>query len=287
MKTKEVQQKLADIDQNLRALGDLNALVQNFITQKQVIDTLIAEVQAQKENIDAIPKKKEELENLIGEIATLKETTKEQQTLTEETKKVVDELKTKSDEIQSLSLQQLGTISNEKLSNSFDKVRDGLKLSNKSWFWWLFGTSMALLLSVAGIVIWQTSNGGNIFEINFLVKLAATSPIIFFEIFISGQYSRGEKLIEEYEFKASIARSLEAYKEIVENLFSDKDDDEYKKKLDFILDAIGKLYSSPMTNIRQNETKEIVGNKSTIPVLSDIKEMMSDVKDMVSRIHTS
>lgn len=284
MNKKELSEKLVGIDQSLKALGDLNALVQGFTEQKQVMDALILKVQAQEENIDAIPEKKEELEGLVEKVTTLKESTVEQQKLSEEAKQTVDALKTKTDEIHNLSLQQLGVISNEKLSNSFDKVKGDLKSDNKKWFNWLLGTSITLLLAVLGIVVWQTMNGDTIFEVSFLVKLALTSPIIFFEFFVNREYSRSKRLIEEYEFKASIARSLEAYKEIIENLFADQPGDEYKKKLDFILESIGQLYSSPMRNIKENGSKEDKVDKKVMPILSDIKDIVSDITGVVPKI---
>ena len=284
MNKKELTQKLTEIDQSLKTLGDLNVLVQNVSSQKQVMDTLIAQLQAQKVNIDAIPAKKLELDNLVQEVETLKESTTEQQNLTEEVKSTVDALKTKTDEIHNLSLQQLGTISNEKLSNSFDKVKDDLKKDNEKWFKWLVGTSIALLLAVVGVVVWQVAKGDTIFEISFLVKLALTSPIIFFEFFVNREYSRSKRLKEEYEFKASIARSLEAYKEIIENLFADQPGDEYKKKLDFILESIGQLYSSPMKNIRDNEAGSDKFDKKIMPIVSDIKDMVSDITGVVPKV---
>jgi len=284
MNKKELTQKLGEIDQSLKALGDLNILVQNVSSQKQIMDALITQLQAQKVNIDAIPIKKLELDNLVQEVEALKESTTEQQNLTEEVKGTVDALKTKTDEIHNLSLQQLGTISNEKLSNSFDKVKDDLKKDNEKWFKWLVGTSIALLLTVVGVVVWQVAKGDTIFEISFLVKLALTSPIIFFEFFVNREYSRSKRLIEEYEFKASIARSLEAYKEIIENLFADQPGDEYKKKLDFILESIGQLYSSPMKNIKDNETGSDKFDKKIMPIVSDIKNMVSDITGIVPKV---
>jgi len=284
MNKKELTQKIVEIDQNLKTLGDLNTLVQNVSSQKQIMDTLVVQLQAQKINIDAIPIKKQELEDLVEEAITLKEDTTKQQNLSEEIKQTVDTLKNKTDEIHNLSLQQLGRISNEKLSNSFDKVKENLKEDNKKWFKWLLGTSIALILCVTVIVFWQTISGDTIFEISFLVKLALTSPIIFFEFFVNREYTRSQRLIEEYEFKASIARSLEAYKEIIENLFADKLDDEYKKKLNFILESIGQLYSSPMKNIKDNETKNNQIDKKVNPALSDIKNIVSDVKNIVSKV---
>ncbi len=283
MTKKELEQKLISINQTLESLGDLNALVQSVTLQKQTIDTFIAQLQAQKANIDAIPIKKQELDDLIEEVEELKENTSEQQGLVEEVKNNVEELNIKAGDIHKLSLEQLGIISNDKLSNSFDKVKIDLKKDNKNWFYWLLGTSIALVISVIVIVIWQVKQGDTIFEISFLVKLALTSPIIFFEFFVNREYTRSQRLIEEYEFKASIARSLEAYKEIIEGLFDDQPGDDYKKKLNFILDSIGQLYSSPMKNIKENELNNKT-DKKAMSMLTDIKEIVSDVTGVVPKI---
>ena len=98
------------------------------------------------------------------------------------------------------------------------------------------------------------------------------------------EYSRSKRLKEEYEFKASIARSLEAYKEIIENLFADQPGDEYKKKLDFILESIGQLYSSPMRNIKDNELNDARVDKKIMPILSDIKDIVSDITGVVPKV---
>lgn len=284
MNKKELEQKIIDIDQKLQTLGDTNVLIQNFSSQKQLLDSLLLEIQVQKPNIDSIPQKKQEIETLVSEIEILKQEIFEQKKNSEETKQIIDKTKEKTDEIQTLSLQQLGKISNEKLSNSFDKVKNDLKEDNKKWFSWVLKTSVTLLIAVVGIVIWQTIHGDTIFEISFLVKLALTSPIIYFDFFVSREYSRSKRLIEEYEFKSSIARSLEAYKEIIENLFVDKEGDEFKKKLDFILESIGQLYSSPMRNIKENNSNEEKIDKRLMPILSDIKDIVSDITGVVPKI---
>lgn len=284
MNKKELEQRIIEIDVNLKALGDLAVLVTSSNETKIKMESLITNIESHEKEIDAIPEKKEELEALVQEASELKDSITAQQTVIQETQIVIESLKTKTEELQKLSLDQLGVISNEKLSNSFDKVTGDLKDCNEKWFWWLLGTSIALIVSVLVIVIWQTEVGDTIFEISFLVKIALTSPIIFFEFFINREYSRSQRLIEEYEFKASIARSLEAYKEIIENLFSDQPGEEYKKKLDFILESIGQLYSSPMKNIRDNECSGNKTEKIVLKVLSDLKDTVSDVKVIVSKI---
>ncbi len=284
MNKKELQQKILEIDASLKSLGDLAALVATTNETKVKMEALISDIKTHEEEIEAIPEKKEELESLVQEASDLKAGIEEQKSTLEEAQKSIDTLKTKTEELQRLSLDQLGIISNEKLSNSFDKVTNDLKTENKKWFRWLLGTSVALTAAIIAIVIWQTIVGDTIFEISFLVKIALTSPIIFFEFFINREYSRSQRLIEEYEFKSSIARSLEAYKEIIENLFADQPGEEYKKKLDFILDSIGQLYSSPMKNIRDNGTNDSKTEKIVLRVLTDLKDTVSDVKGIVSKL---
>lgn len=283
MQNKELVAKLAEIEQRLQALGDLNQLIQSISPKKEEMDAIIAEAVAKKPDIDQIPQKKEELEKMLQELSNLKSEIGSILTQSKEIAVEVTGTRTESAKIHELALQQLGTISNEKLSNSFDKVKDNLKTENENWFNWLLGTGIFLLLVITGIVIWQTYRGDTIFEISFIIKIALTSPIILFEVFVSQQYSRSRRLIEEYEFKASIARSLEAYKEIIEKLFADQPGDEYKKKLDFILGSIGQLYSSPMANIKNNEIKNVSIGKEISPVLSEMKNGISDIKSIVSK----
>lgn len=281
MNKKELEQKLNETDQKLQSLGDLGVLIQDFNSKKQEMDGLISNIQNQKPQFDefsnSLPEKQKTFQELLENVENLKDELIKQ---TEESNKVKDklsEVQAKTDEINGLSLEQLGKIANEKLSNSFDKVKGDLKVSNGKWFWWLLGTSLLLLASVIVIVYWQVRQGDSIFEISFLVKIALTFPIIFFEFFVNREYSRSQRLIEEYELKASVARSLEAYKEIVVGLFDEKEGDEFKKKLDFILDAIGGLYSSPMANIKNNEVKEIDLTKAVKPIVSSVKEIIAAI----------
>jgi hypothetical protein len=279
MNKKDLENKIIEVDQQLKSFGDLSVLIQDFNSKKQNAEVLITEMQNQKPKFDefsiSLPEKEKIFMELVTSIGILKKETAEQKEESQKVKEKLFEIQKKTEEINIISLEQLGKISNEKLSNSFDKVKSDLKISNGKWFWWLLGTSILLLVSIVGIVIWQTKQGGSIFEISFIVKIALTSPIIFFEFFVNREYSRSQRLIEEYEFKASIARSLEAYKEIVVGLFDEKEGDEFKKKLDFILDAIGSLYSSPMANIRNNQIESVNMDKALKPVISSIKDIMA------------
>lgn len=285
MKKQELEQKLNSIDLKLEQLGDLNSLVSGFKSQKQQLDTTVRNATAQQQNINQIPIKKSELDVLVSEAHSLKEELNQNIVDSEEVKNRVEELEKKIDETDDLAREQLGIISNEKLSNSFDIRSADLITEKKKWFRWLIGSTISLLVAIGLIVWWQTINGDSIFELSFLVKIALTSPIIFFEFFVSREYSRSQELLEEYQFKASVARSFEAYKEIIEESFSDRSStaaDFDEKKLDFILETIKSLYISPMKSISDNNQKGL-SKKESSSLLSDIKNTVSDVRSIVGR----
>lgn len=256
MNKKELEAKLTEIQQKLGALGDLNALLQSgaqlptLVTQAQSTNTaaqeLLPKLTAQQQALEALTKEisglKEELETRNEEIGTLAE-----QTTT---------LQQKTDELKQQTLTQLGLAANEKLSNSFEQVKVELVKEKDKWFNWLVGGVVALVGAAGAIAVWQVQDVGTLYHLSFLIKIALTSPIVYFIIFVNREYSRARSLIEEYTFKAAIARSFEAYKEILQDAFSEQQALVYQKKLDFILEAVAGLYSSPMRNVKANSTRE-------------------------------
>ena len=256
MNKKELQQALTEINQRLTALGDLNSLVQ----QGQSLPNLINDTQIKKTSIESflsdLPTRSEELNRITTEVKSLNEQVVtrdgEVSDLVEKTK----EVQQKVDGLIKETQVQLGVAANAKLASTFEGVKDELGREKGKWFWWLVGAVAALILATVGIVFWQIHENETIFELSFLIKIALTSPIVYFVVFTSREYGRVRNLIEEYTFKAAIARSFEAYKNIIEEIFSDYQVSTYQQKLDFILGAVTDLYSSPMKNIKENYVKE-------------------------------
>ena len=147
---------------------------------------------------------------------------------------------------------QLGVAASAKLASTFEKVKGELVVDKWKWFKWLVGAVVVLIVATALIVGWQIKDVGTLYQLSFLVKLALTSPFVYFVVFINREYSRTRSLIEEYTFKAAIARSFEAYKELIQ----DTDSEDAAKTLEFIIKSISDLYSSPMLNIKKHSLKE-------------------------------
>src|SRR3989344_3803089 len=274
MRSKELEQKLNEIHQQLTALGDLNALVE----QSRGLPGVLGDAETKKNELQSffaeLSSQKEKLQNLLSEAATLNEQigkrNEEIGALDEQTKSLHEKTEQLSQEV----LTQLGKASNEKLANSFGKVKENLEGEKTKWFRWLVGSVSVLIVATLLIIGWQIYEGKTIFELSFLVKIALTSPLVYFVVFINREYSRVRNLIEEYSFKEAIARSFEAYKDIIEGIFSDHQVNIFQAKLSFILHAIGGLYSSPMDNIKNNSHKE---QENTPDLISKLQQVASDV----------
>lgn len=270
MKKKELEQKLIGVDAQLKALGDLNTLLQ----QSQNLPNLINDVQTKKSNIETLlrdlPTRSEELKNLTAEAKSLIEQVtirgSEVSELSEQTK----EVQKKVEELVEETKVQLGIAANAKLASTFEQVKGELVRDKLRWFWWLVGAVVILIIATASVVVWQIIDVGTLYQLNFLVKLALTSPFIYFVVFVNREYSRTRSLIEEYTFKAAIARSFEAYREIIR----DTDSKDAAKTLEFVVKSISDLYSSPMVNIKNNALKE---KENSPDILSRARSVVGDV----------
>ena len=286
MKKQELEEKLNRIELRLSQFEVLDTLVSDFQAKKIQFDSIVSNANAQQQNIDQIPFKRAEVESLVVDSQKLKEELQQRVASFEELETKLKSLEKKINKTDNLAREQLGMISNQKLSNSFDMQSTDLIAEKLKWFKWLVASTIFLLVVIIIIVWWQTRIEDNsIFELSFLVKLTLTSPIIFFAFFINREYARSQKLLEEYQFKASVARSFEAYKEIIENSFSDQipmSNDFNEKKIDFILETISSLYVSPMRNICENSQRGLSG-KGTSSLFSNMKNVVSDAKNIVSK----
>lgn len=252
MTKKELQQWVTEINQRLAALGDLSELVR----QGQNLSSLIPDVQAKKTDVESflkdLPARSEELNRLTTEVKKLNEQLRVRDSEVSELSKQTEELRKKTEELIKEAKVQLGVAANAKLASTFERVKEDLETDKRKWFRWLFGIVLTFVLATALIVWWQVTEEGTLYHLSFPVRLALLSPIGYFGLFINREHSRVRNLIEEYTFKAAVARSFEAYKEIVQG--ADSEDSE--KTFAFIVESINTLYSSPMLNIKNNNHKE-------------------------------
>ena len=252
MNKKELEQKLIEVDAQLKTLGDLNTLVQ----QSQSLPNLINDVQTKKSQVETflneLPTRSEKIIQLTAEVEKLNGQVATRDSEVLELVKQTEELQKKVGELVEETKVQLGIAANARLASTFEQVKDDLVKDKLRWFNWLVGAVVVLIIATVSVVAWQIIDVGTLYELNFPVKLVLTSPFVYFVVFINREYSRTRNLIEEYTFKAAIARSFEAYKEVIQ----DVDLEDAVKTLEFVIKSITDLYSSPMVNIKNNALKE-------------------------------
>lgn len=279
MKKAELEQKLSDIDQRIGSIDDLN---QKKITAEQVLSDV------QKQLSEMIPKTKEATDLLSAalEIKTGAEKAIEVLNKGVEDAKEYNKLKSQIEalhgsyqELEKLSRDQLGFVSMGTLANSFAERAGNLKESAADWFDRIFNTSLILAIAVIGVAAWQVYAEKTLLEFSFLVRLPIISPVIYYLVFVHSQYSRDKRLFEEYDYKASIAASFEAYRKVIkEELY---DSEGLSKKTDFILGTIRDTYSSPMKNILNQESKGEESDKTgEFNLLERTLEVLNKLKDL-------
>jgi len=264
MKKVELIQKIEEINQKIESVEALNdklnkassvltsaeESIKNLEQRRSAIENFQKQISGIKEEVSQF---KETVESVAETADKYSETVKKQTEEYSNLKKQIDELAKQNKDLHETIKNQLGLVSTEILANAFFDESNKLKDSAKNWFWWLLGSIIILILAVVGIAIWQIIEEKALFDFSFLIRLPLISPLVYFVVFVAQQYSRDRKLLDEYIFKASVARSFEAYRKLIkeeaDNMTEANQDKVNEKKLDFVISSIKSIYSSPMENI--------------------------------------
>ena len=99
-------------------------------------------------------------------------------------------------------------------------------------------------------------------------------PLIYAIAFCSLQYSRERRLEEEYAFKSSISISLEPYQKLVEGLIKKESDEELAKYSAFIIESIGRVFTSPTGAIFDDHSKDA---SAAAPILKAVEDILKIV----------
>ena len=252
-----LESALVQVSENITKAKSLSSeaesITQSIRTQKQEIDQT-------KTNVDSI---KTELEEQKETLLSDQEDFEKFRKSFEETQNITKELQTETET-------QLGLVSAEKLANSFNDEAEKLKTSTADWFSRVKWTTAILALTVVGIAWWQLSTSETIFELSFLIRATLTTPLIWFLYFSAHNYNEEKSLLDNYLFKAAVARSFEAYRQLLRSQFEDyegadgeesnKLTDVQEREIEFILATIKGIYSSPIPERgREKITKKNLG----------------------------
>lgn len=241
------------LEENKKISTDLNQLIEAINNFQSQIESVKTEVQNNKEIVDSVA------ETAVG----YSETIEKQKIEFESLKTKFENLNNNSTDLEETIKNQLGLVSTEVLANSFFDESEKLKKSSKVWFKWVCASFLSLFVSVVAVVIWQVVEEKQLFKLSLLLRMPIITPIIFFLYFVEKQYGKDRRLLDEYIFKASVARSFEAYRKLIkeEVLCNDaaNQDKLHEKKLDFIIESIKRIYSSPLKENKKDKQDDDIG----------------------------
>jgi hypothetical protein len=230
----EINQKIESVEVLNQKIGQANQLIEETQANAQVLKNSTIEIENFKGLIESISNEVSGFKEVIEEIHKTSidytGTVATQMNEYNELKDNFDELLKDNNELSKTIKEQLGLVSMEILANSFFEEAGKLKKSSTKWFWWLFGSMIALLLSVVGVAVWQIIAEETLFQLSFLIRIPIITPVLYFLVFVAKQYGRDRKLLDEYTFKASVARSFEAYRKLLKEENDGVDSDKEKNQ---------------------------------------------------------
>ncbi|PIP29754.1 hypothetical protein COX26_02410 [Candidatus Jorgensenbacteria bacterium CG23_combo_of_CG06-09_8_20_14_all_54_14] len=141
----------------------------------------------------------------------------------------------------------------EVLSSAFEERKRELQRSKNIWRNW-FLANIVLLFCVALFMFFELSATAGFTAVLWL-ELALVLPLVYSAIFFHAQHNRDREYLEEYSFKSVVARSLDAYRTLLKEEVGPGRAEERKKLLDFLVDAVKKLYTSPRAIISKHPVK--------------------------------
>ncbi|MES1190922.1 MAG: hypothetical protein ABUS47_07575 [Steroidobacter sp.] len=162
------------------------------------------------------------------------------------------------------------------LFHAFDTRRRDLGLGK--WVW-----AAVLVLSVfAGCFLswWlanslHTGGNGNSIEPAFFIKLSAIIPVTFAIAFAARQYGSERRVEEEYAFKSAISVSLEPYKDLLQRMKDEGQEDQAK----FVERLLIEIFDNPVLRVYSN-TEEKKDRLEKAMTLKEIRSIVAVSKDL-------
>jgi hypothetical protein len=128
-----------------------------------------------------------------------------------------------------------------KIVKEFENRKENLEDSLKWWKIWTV-CSVILMFISSGFLYIDISNTADV-SLATLSKTSLLVPVLIVVWFSFGQYKTHKQLIEQYEFKMSMADSLMGFREILKEDFAEE---EQERVGEFVIEAVDRMYSAPV-----------------------------------------
>jgi uncharacterized coiled-coil DUF342 family protein len=273
------------INENLKSTNEVSqnaAAVFATIQQNESTSTqLLSASKASNAEILALEPKIKDFYSQIDQYRTkITSTTQDAQSAIEKNEAETNQLVLRLGKLEDQIKDQIQKATGHSLFHSFQTRQTALAKSKRLWIAALVLLVLASL-AVSVFVITTTTD----FNVAFYLKLSMNLPLIYAIAFCTVQYSRERKLEEEYAFKSNISISLIPYQELVEKLVDKQQPQEKEKYTTFIIDSIGKVFTSPTEKIFDTEEKPKVNVDSALKQLSSaIEKIVKPLEPLLKAI---
>lgn len=230
-----------NIDTELSSARDIKNQVERLEETAMELETLLDN----NENLYNDRKAEELLDSLRADIKSLDNKRDNLHTSRQKVESVQSKINNIRDALASVVEEELDS----KIVKEFQSRRNEL---NTSLFWWKIwtGLSIGILFLTSGYIYWDISPSDTTGTIA-ISKILLLLPVLVFVWFSINQYNKHKILIEQYEFKTSMADSLMGFREVLRQDFPD---DKQERVGEFVIDSVNTIYENPTNEIDDEST---------------------------------
>lgn len=154
---------------------------------------------------------------------------------------------------------------------------------------WMLGQSVFWLVALIISILFLADSGKYIFEslkpafekgeikdltLTFYFRLTLMLPSIYAVYFAASEFRNSSKIKEEYDFKSSIAVTLEHFRDLVEK--AEKDVDKQ-----FLINSIKKIFESPTEKVFEKKMNQKELNSRAKDIVSDVAEITGNIANKI------
>lgn len=160
-----------------------------------------------------------------------------------------EKIKTLERRAENLIERTVGGALGKEFKDRKEELRESLK-------WWKGASVISIIFLIGSsvfiyfdLISLQTTVASSLAKITLIIPL---SVAVWFSV---SNYNRQKRLMEEYEFKARVAFSLDGYREVLKE---DVNNDDNEIVAEFVSSTMEKIYSNPHNNMysSQNEAPQ-------------------------------
>ena len=246
---------LSKIEEAIESINKFEKLEAEFNSIEDKIDSFDKQFQRLTNDLE---RDREEFEEQIERLRSKEDEIENQRGELEEKQNQVERLSSELEALEDEASNLLRESVSGKLAEEFGKRKDDLQDTLKYWK----ASSVMSIILLVGSSVWvyfdvSSTASSSAVALSKIALLLPASVAVWFTV---SNYNQQKRLMHEYEFKKNIIRSLPGFRERLEALLPDEDQE---KVAEAVLYTMENVYSNPQQNIdnEQSSNQEVpLGN---------------------------